>query len=176
MTRVLTETSDKFPKKGVKAMTTAEKTATLNDLVKQVIEENPTSDPWEISKQVVAETPDSAMAGMYLEALVPFVRIALGSRRNGAIHANRTSRPNRSRKVEEIRDAWQKVLDTLHAVGDGVYKPLRDCTVTDLQFVIDSRVRHIESVRAQVDYYEALIAAMYEQSASTVGELSGPIQ
>lgn len=151
-----------------------EKTLTLNDLVKSVIEGNPTWDPWEIAKQVVAETPASEMAGMFTDALAPYVRIVLGARRNNAIRANR--KPRGSRKLEQIRTAWQLELDCLTAVGDGVYKRLRDCTVSDLQVVIDSRVKHIASVQAQVGHYEAIVSAMHEQSVSTVGELSGPVQ
>lgn len=151
------------------------KETTLNSLIREVIDENPLADPWDLAVMVARRTLSEELEGFYTEALVPLIRISLSGRRNSAINANRGGRTV-SKKAGRVRDAWQQELDSLIAVGGGVYKPLRDCTAADLAVVIESRVSHIRSVQMQVDHFEALAKALAEQGVETVGELSGPVQ
>ncbi|WP_099021201.1 hypothetical protein [Mycolicibacterium palauense] len=151
----------------------------LSTLINQVIEEHPLSNPWDVAEMVAKLTPDDDARAFYVEALVPSVRIALANKRNAAISATRRtqsgSRRPQSSKVDRVRDAWQAALNALVAVGSNEWKPLRECTAEDLRVVIDGRMRHIESVRSQVSYYERLVDALMDQDVSTVGELSGPV-
>lgn len=150
----------------------------LTELISKCANEAPVEDVAKLAHTIAEETPGRRLREFYAEALKPLVRIVLGNERNRAAADVRRGRTY-SRKTQdfrESRDAWEVYLGAIRAVGGGLYKPMRDCTVADLDFIIKTRENHITSVQIQLDHDRRIREAMIAQGVKRVGQLSGPVE
>lgn len=130
-------------------MTQAIVDVSLNNLIRQVVEENPHEhDIWELTKRVVATTPPSRLLDFYTEALPPKIRVAMGASRNVPSNPESEYRPrsgkaNRSRMMEDIAESWyQQKLNARYGIPGRGYVPFRDCTADDFRrYAEDQKIR-----------------------------------
>lgn len=102
------------------------------------------------------------------QALRPFVQTVNAEsrmRRPGP-----APKPNRSRKVEAIREAHQKFLHERVHVG-GVYKFRAELTVDDCLFAARERRELAEQNIARAVEFEAFAKALADSGVDTVGQL-----
>jgi hypothetical protein len=147
---------------------TAERVASLRDLVREVIAENPDATVQEIAEYVAKLTPEENLMDFFIEALVRIVDEILGAQRRTAL--DKVSKGNKSAKLERRRKWWADLLASRVHVGDEL-KRLGNCTVDDLQLCVDERRNHIRLVEGQIMNYEKLMQMMVKHGARTVEEL-----
>jgi hypothetical protein len=148
---------------------------TLGELIREVAATMPSeATPHEIALAVIDKAGDELARSYLLELVTATVYTKLAQSRNAALNASRTptapSKP--SAKQARVRDWWTGFLAERVPVGDKNWKQISDCTVEDLQVLIDYRVRDVVSIQARIADYQKIIDAMRRHNATTAGELT----
>jgi hypothetical protein len=138
----------------------------LNDLIRQTIENHPNWHPHKIAATVCELTEPDQLEAFYLALLEPYITQRIGQHRNYTLN----QKDAYSAKVTRRRNWWKQAKAERLPVGDQ-WKFLRECTVADLDIVIELRYRKIGELQGQVEKYEKIRAAMQEHGAATVDDL-----
>lgn len=143
---------------------------TLGELIRQVAAEVDTVDPRELAQYVAKTAPPKQLRDLFAEAIVDDCRQHLMGQRNDALNRP-VRRSNHSARLERQRDWWADILDAPVHIGIGCWKPLGDCTVTDLKFLIEQSTVNIARIQVHIEQYELLASMMRSRKASHVRDL-----
>lgn len=121
----------------------------------------------EVNRRIKRADRDAA-----LEAALPlFVRNVLSQMRMASNRPIPATKPNPSRKVAGIREAWRRMLNDAINVGPHEWKVLSKCTAPDLDYAAELREAHARWNAARAQQYRQLAELLTEHGVSTVGEL-----
>ena len=140
----------------------------LTTLARTVAADSGLHDPREIAEKMLAGMSGDDMAAALRATLPGYVRDVIGSQQRQAVR--QVFRPNRSAKVQGIRDWWAEMLASSVYV-DGVWKSFGDCSRTDVGWLADQRRVEAEKNLAQAAVYDEVNALMVEHGAETLADL-----
>lgn len=158
---------------------TLNETPTLSELIREVAATMPSSaTPSDIAQAVINKAGDDLARQYLLELVTATVYTRLAQSRNAALSGSwtatnsppPTAKP--SAKQARVRDWWSGVLSKRVPVGEGEWKEIRDCTVTDIEYLIADRRARIASIETRIGNYQKIIDAMNQYQATTVGQLT----
>lgn len=151
----------------------------LGELINKMCEVMPSSaTPSEIAQAVIDKAGEEMSRLYLLELMTATVYTRLAQSRNAALSGGwttasgptPTAKP--SAKQARVRDWWSEVLSKRVPVGEGEWKEIRDCTVTDIEYLIADRRARIASIETRIGNYQKIIDAMNQHRATTVGQLT----
>lgn len=102
-------------------------------------------------------------------------RSITGSSRGSFDNVTSTTPMNGSRKGNEIRDAWQRVLDARYAVAGGDHKRLGDCTYNDLFFMANQLDVQSADLQSRARGFRELAMLINDYDVSTLRELPAEV-
>ena len=180
-------------------MTNTNDRLTLWQLIRDVKAEHAVIDPRKLAYHVAAATPSDRVTDFYEQALIGEVRAVLRAERSDAIarrddadfdpqtersdasprdgevgseaQSSKPAESNYSPRQQRCRDWWQRFLETTWSTGDG-WKRIRDCRLTDVEYLIVDRRRLIDRTEHVVQRLVVIRQLMQEHGAATVGDLS----
>jgi hypothetical protein len=150
----------------------------LRNLIREVFDSTEIVGPDALIEPVMARIPDECVHEALRQALRSEVRIVMDTRRgsNPLLTSQRASASNDkpwtrpySWKVDGWREKWlrdQVVVDEDHA-----WKPLGDCTMSDLLYAATYRRKLASQNNAIADRYENIAAKLKEHGVDSVREL-----
>ncbi|MBF6393890.1 hypothetical protein IU443_28585 [Nocardia farcinica] len=168
-------------------MTTTEQVS-VRAITARVLDETSLNDPREIAEKVAAMIPPAEQFRILVDALVSEVRSVMSERRNralsnafkpvvdvpvvgGSIQTAPKRQPNRSRKVEGIRDWWADVLSSRVHVGGSQWMVLGQCGVKELEFAEKERRDLAAREVGRAKQYMRLRELLDQYEVATVAEL-----
>lgn len=123
----------------------------------------------DVVSRIIDELPEEDLRAALALTLPAYVRqYATRARRNSQTATER--RAGLSKWKLNADPAWETKLDSHIAVGDG-YKRLRDCTAQDMRFAVERYMNLAEAYGDKASAGAALIDAMKEHKAESVGAL-----
>lgn len=151
----------------------------IRERLDELLAETTLSDPHAIAKRIVDELNSRELRPALNECLPAFVRNQLGRERlrplvpddsiDGASSHFLTGSlgTSRSSKWANARSVF-----TWRVRGQGGYKLLGHCSLTDVEFAAESRRKKAKELEAWGDKFDALAALMRERKVESVGQLS----
>ena len=141
----------------------------LRALVQEVSSAHPNTQPADLARFVVKQTPDEQLVDFYEAALVPFVNQVLRLTRNTAIDNVVRRDPVPSAKLGGIRSHWATMLATAIYTADG-WKQMGNCTVEDFNYAIATREARIVELQGKIADLTLLRDHMLAHGAHTLSE------
>lgn len=167
-------------------MTAAAPELTLNDIIRQVVNDNPdiASDVWALAEKVADATPEDLIRDFFIKSLPPSIRIHMGNERNAALADVRRSgtvrsgKGNISQRTKDYAEEnpWAKFLLTRRHAGERGYVTVAELTRDDVKFIVESHRMAAEAENAQADYWSRVLSEMERRDVWTVGDLDGPVE
>lgn len=145
--------------------------AALNDLIRQVASESNAIDPRKLAEDVASAAPSRQLRELLAEAVVDDCNSYLLATRNRAVGARPIRRTNTSARLARQRDWWAEFLSASVHIGNGARKALGDCTLSDLQQMINERIACIAGIQTFIDQYETLAGLMRKHKTTHVRDL-----
>lgn len=146
---------------------------TLIALVRTVMAEFPDATPHKLAQLVAERTDPVDLCNFYATALESYVADRVRLSRNTTLN----SKQGRSAKQEQRREWWAQMLVEKVHIGSGVWKPLGQCGVDDLDFCIAEREQQISKLSSQIQKYQMIRDAVVSHGVDTVADLpAGSVQ
>jgi hypothetical protein len=143
----------------------------VRELIRQVVQSSGLHDPAEIAIAVDRQVDDADLRVAFRSVLRSEVIEVLGSQRRHATD----SRPSTATRAAQVRDWYVSTLNVSLHVGEfnglPVWKPLGECTVAELDFVVSQRRELARRNVAQAALYERVQARMKAKKAKHVKDL-----
>lgn len=144
----------------------------LDATVRNVLADSPSTDLDELAALVFAQIPKRQHAPLLARLLRAHVRLVIGAERRGVSGAAvRPIRSGRSAKVEAVRAAWRRRLDSRVDTGEGGYKTLAACTYADLVYAADERQQAAARTLATAGEFRMMAEAVRAAGVATFGDL-----
>lgn len=140
----------------------------LTTLAREVAADSGLHDPREIAEKMLAGMSGDEMSAALRATLPGYVRDVIGSQQRQAMR--RAFRPNRSAKVQGIRDWWAEMLASSVYVN-GEWKSFGDCTRSDVGWLAEQRRAEAARNLAQAAVYDEVDALMAEHGVETLSGL-----
>ena len=138
--------------------------------IRSVVESSTMSDPREIAEKVIESASQFEKREWLAEVLPGFVADVMRADRNLALRESARRTPSRSAKVAQVRDWWGQFLASRISV-DGVWKPVGEMTVADVEVTIAERREQAARTLAQAERFAAILELMSKHGAATVADL-----
>jgi hypothetical protein len=144
-------------------------------LARTVITTSPAADPAVLAAELLDRIPAGSERLVLEQCLRDVVRQVIHDSRPSMLVPD-ASTPNKSWKVQGVRDAWQRALRDLYHVGPDAsdWKRLADCTRDDLLFAAAERREHAARTLAKAEQLDRLAALVAEHGVERVADLPGP--
>jgi hypothetical protein len=140
----------------------------LTTLARTVAADSGLHDPREIADKMLAGMSAKEMAAALRATLPGYVRDVIGSQQRQAMR--QAFRPNRSAKVQGIRDWWAEMLASSVFVN-GEWKSFGDCTRSDVGWLAEQRRAEAARNLAQAAVYDEVERLMAEHGVDTLAGL-----
>lgn len=147
----------------------------VNDLIREVITETDLDNPREIAAIVADRTLETELRDWYAGTLVSTVRSVFAADRQAAralaakaVPASRRKKPQTS---ASLSTAHQKILGTVAAASEGVWKKLAEFTAADALAAAGCRWGQSEALRVEAARFERLGKAVADAGVAVFGDL-----
>lgn len=145
----------------------------LRGTVRAILDETDLAAPEEIAEKVIGAIPKDAIPSVLRMLLREWVHVELSRARMKAPESTAPSsaKPNRSAKVQAIRDAAPGWLRDRVWIGGGAYALVGDCTYENLQFLQADREQSAARHLASADAFARLAGLVRKHKVPRVGDL-----
>lgn len=141
----------------------ADRAYDVNTAIERHVARSTTPDPRRIAEAVAEAIPPEQLRATLAQVLVLVVQRDL--------HARRRSEPTMLPQVGEPGPRRYAPADAPVCVGHNRWKALREATRADLRSMANWQGRRMVIIRAELDVYEGLYAALVRTGGQRVGDL-----